>query len=85
MEHFEIYASAIGTIIVVLGVVLTMSNECKGQIKGMYRRFDEHKARMEDTHVTKELFGVVHKQLIIDLQEIKNDVKTLLRNGKRSE
>ena len=84
MENLEIYATAVGTIIVVLTVVITMANECKGQIKGMYRRFDDHKKRMEDTHVTKELFGVVHKQLIVDLAEIKSDVKQILHNGKGS-
>ena len=83
MENIEVYATAVGTIIVVLTVVITMANECKGQIKGMYRRFDDHKKRMEDTHVSKELFSLVHKQLVVDISEIKTDVKTLLRNGKR--
>jgi len=83
MENIEVYVTAIGTIIVVLGVVLTMANECKGQIRGMYKRFDEHKKRMEDTHITKELFSFIHKQLVIDIAEIKSDVKTLLRNGKK--
>jgi len=82
MENLEIYATAVGTIIVVLTVVITMANECKGQIKGMYRRFDDHKKRMEDTHITKEVFALVHKQLLVDITEIKADVKTLLRNGK---
>ena len=83
MENIEVYATAVGTIIVVLTVVITMANECKGQIKCMYRRFDDHKKRMEDTHVSKELFSLVHKQLVVDISEIKTDVKTLLRNGKR--
>ena len=82
MEHIEIYATAVGTIIVILTVVLTMANECKGHIHRMYTRFDEHKKRMEDTHITKDFFALAHKQLIVDISEIKADIKTLLRNGK---
>jgi ABC-type tungstate transport system substrate-binding protein len=72
MENIEVYVTAIGTIIVVLGVVITM----------MYTRFDEHKKRMEDTHITKDFFALAHRQLIVDISEIKADIKTLLRNGK---
>ena len=59
-----------------------MAAECRKNINRVYQRFDEYKTHIEATHVSKEFFAFVHKQLVEDILEIKSDVKTLLRNGK---
>ncbi len=53
----------------------------------VYERFDEYKKRLEETHVRKEVCEVMHAQLCQDMNEVKTDVKELLkraRNGKES-
>ena len=82
MENIEIYATAIATIMVVIGVVITMATECKKQIGTVYRRFDEYKDHIEKTHVSKEVCGILHHQICDDINEIKRDVKELLKRGK---
>jgi len=81
VEHWYIYGTGIGTAVVIITVVAGMAGECKKNISRVYERFDEYKTHMESTHVSKEFFALVHKQLVEDIVEIKQDVKTLLRNG----
>ena len=81
MEHWQIYGIGIGSAVGIITVVSVMANECKKNINRVYERFDEYKQHMEETHVSKEFFAFVHKQLVEDILEIKSDVKTLLRNG----
>ena len=81
MEHWQIYGIGIGSAVGIITVVSVMAAECKKNISRVYERFDEYKTHMESTHVSKEFFTFVHKQLVEDILEIKSDVKTLLRNG----
>ena len=81
MEHWQIYGIGITTAVGLITVVSVMATECKKNINRVYERFDEYKQRMEETHVSKEFFALVHKQLVEDIIEIKADVKTLLKNG----
>ena len=81
MEHWQIYAVGIGTATAVITVVAKMSNDYKKSISRVYDRFDEYKQHLESTHVSKELFSIIHKQLVVDISEIKADVKQLLKNG----
>ena len=82
MEHIEIYATAVGTIIITIGVVVTMATDCRKQINRVYQRFDEYKDHLENTHVSKEVHDIKYEQLKSDLGEIKMDVKKLLmKNG----
>jgi len=81
VEHWQIYSIGIGTAVGIIGMVTVMAAECKKNISRVYERFDEYKQHMEETHVSKEFFALVHKQLVEDIIEIKGDVKTLLRNG----
>ena len=81
MEHWQIYGIGITTAVGVITVVSVMADNCKKSISRIYERFDEYKLHMESTHVSKEFFTLVHKQLVEDIIEIKSDVKTLLRNG----
>lgn len=82
MEHWQIYGIGITTAAGIVGVVGAMAADCKKNINRVYERFDEYKQHMENTHVSKEFFALVHKQLVEDILEIKQDVKTLLRNDK---
>ena len=84
MENIEIYATAVGTIVIVIGVVITMATECRKQINRVYQRFDEYKEHLEKTHVSKEVHDIKYDQLKSDINEIKTDVKQLLKkaNGK---
>ena len=80
VEHIEIYATAIGTILIVIGIAWNMSK----QINTVWKRFDQYKQHLEDTHVSKEVCGILHKQILEDICEIKSDVKKLLlmqKNG----
>ena len=52
----------------------------------VYERFDEYKKNLEGSHVRKEVCEVMHKQLVNDVNEVKKDVKELLKrsaNGKQ--
>ena len=87
MEQWQIYAAAIATVMAVVGLVLGMAKECKNQIATVYKRFDQYKQHMEGTHVSKEVCGILHNQIIEDLVELKADVKKLLimaKNGKQN-
>jgi hypothetical protein len=81
VEHWQIYGIGIASAVGLITAVSVMATDCKKSISRVYERFDEYKAHMESTHVSKEFFALVHKQLVEDIIEIKGDVKTLLRNG----
>ena len=82
MEHIEIYATAIGTIGVVIGTTWAMTTDAKKQIGVVFRRFDAFKKNIEGTHVSKEICNILHTQIKDDIVEIKQDVKKLLqKNG----
>lgn len=82
VENIEIYATAVGTIAIVLGIAWRM-NEKVGTI---FKRFDQYKRHLEETHVSKEVCGILHNQIVEDIVEIKSDVKKLLlmaKNGNK--
>lgn len=82
MEHIEIYATAIGTILAVIGIAWKMATDTKKEIGTVWKRFDQYKTHLEDTHVSKEVCGILHKQICEDIVEIKADVKKLLLMAK---
>ena len=79
--------SAVGIVLTFLGITWKMTKDLRDErdakLSTVFKRFDEFKDHVNDSHVSKEMFTFVHKQLVSDLVEIKADVKTLLRNGKR--
>jgi hypothetical protein len=89
MEHITDYVVALSTLVAVFGMVWKMTSDmrkhCEDRIGGMYKRFDQHKERIEETHVSKEVCTILHNQLVEDIHEIKSDVKQLLRkaNGQK--
>jgi hypothetical protein len=46
----------------------------------IYERLDEHKKLSDIKFVEKDMCNILHKQTAEDIAEIKNDVKTLLRD-----
>ncbi len=66
------------------GITWKMGQDCDKKIGTIYRRFDEYKAHLEDTHVRREVCELHVHQISNDLQEVKADVKALLKlaNGK---
>ena len=51
------------------------------KISRIYERLDETKASQESTYTRKDVCMVLHKQIADSLDEIKTDLKSLLRNG----
>ena len=62
-----------------------MANDCKKSISRVYQRFDEYKDHLEEmsfkNFVTKEVHDIKYDQLKSSLDEIKSDVKTLVRKA----
>jgi len=81
MEHWQIYATGIGTAIIIVGAVWNMSEGCKRSINRVYSRFDEYKQHLENTHVSKEVHELKYDQLKDALDEIKIDLKILVRKA----
>ena len=79
------YVVALGTIVAVVGLcwkmAYDMKKSCDEKIRRMYARFDEHKAHMEATHVSKEVHDLKYEQMKETMDEIKTDVKELLNRG----
>lgn len=71
MEYIEIYATAIATIMIVLGIAWKMNKE----VGTLWKRFDQYKRHLEETHVSKEVCGILHNQICEDIVEIKADGK----------
>lgn len=97
MQHLTDYLIALGTIISVFGMVWKMTGDMRkycedrmtdikksneNSIQNVYKRFDAYKTHLEETHVSKEVCGILHNQIVEDVVEIKSDVKKLLaKNG----
>ena len=81
MEHWQVYAVGISTAVIVIGAVWNMSETCKRSISRIYTRFDEYKQHLESTHVSKEVHDIKYQQLEKTLDEIRLDVKTLVRKA----
>jgi len=82
----EVWYAALGTVVVVVGITLTMCGKTEKKVGTVFKRFDEYKKHLEDTHVSKEVCGILHNQIVEDVVEIKADVKTLLlmaKNGNK--
>jgi hypothetical protein len=86
VENIEVYATAIGTIMAVIGITWTMCGNTEKKINTVFRRFDDYKHHLEETHVSKEVCGILHKQICEDIVEIKADIKKLLSwtNGRNN-
>jgi len=81
MEHWQIYSIGIGTAVVIIAAVWNMAEGCKKSIGRIYLRFDEYKQHLESTHVSKEVHDIKYQQLEKTLDEIRLDVKTLVRKA----
>jgi hypothetical protein len=82
MENIEVYVTAIGTI----ALVTTMVWKTNDKLGTVWKRFDEYKKHLEETHVSKEVCNILHNQIVEDVVEIKSDVKKLLlmaKNGNK--
>ena len=65
----------------VLGFMWKVAGDSNKKAETIFRRFDEYKKDMKADFVSKEGCGIRHEQIAKDIQEIKTDVKILLRNG----
>lgn len=66
----------------ILGFMWKLSYDNNEKVNTIFRRFDDYKEAMKKDFVGKEGCSIRHEQLVRDVQEIKTDVKILLRNGK---
>jgi hypothetical protein len=67
-----------------LGIVAFILGNARAQdskISRIYERLDETKTAQESTYTRKDVCMVLHKQVADSLEEIKLDLKSLLRNG----
>ena len=81
MENIEVYATAVGTIAIVTGVMVATMRECSRKVGVIFKRFDDYKDHLERTHVSKEVHDIKYQQLEKTLDEIRLDVKTLIRKA----
>jgi len=65
----------------ILGFMWKMSVDNNAKFDTIFRRFDEYKETMKKDFVSNEGCGLRHDQIARDIQEIKTDVKILLRAG----
>jgi len=55
------------------------------KVAGVFKRFDQFKRDVKDDYVSKDVNKIQYDKMDRDIQEIKTDVKTLLRkNGFKS-
>lgn len=81
----EVWYAAVATVVAVFGVTFTLCSKTEKKVGTVFKRFDEYKQHIEETHVSKEVCGILHNQIVEDVVEIKSDVKQLLimvKNGK---
>ena len=90
MGTWNIYFAAVGNVVAVWGIVWKMTSTAEktgsDARQVIYKRFDEYKKHLEETHVSKEVCGILHNQIVEDVCEIKADVKKLLlmaKNGNK--
>ena len=81
MGNVEVYATGIGTAVIIIGAVAAMVRDTRGQITRMYHRFDEHKQHMNDNFVSDKICKIINTQMNDDIKEIKKDVKELLKKA----
>jgi len=65
----------------ILGFMWKIAADSNSKVNTIFRRFDEYKETMKKDFTSKEGCGIRHEQIARDIQEIKTDVKILLRNG----
>ena len=78
----EVWYAALGTIVAVFGITWKLCDKSDKKVGTVFKRFDEYKKHLEETHVSKEVCGILHNQICEDIVEIKADVKELLTRSK---
>jgi hypothetical protein len=64
----------------ILGFMWKVATDSNRKTEVIFRRFDEYKEEVKKDFVSKEGCGIRHDNLTRDIQEIKTDVKILLRS-----
>jgi len=74
--------TAISTICLgLIGVMFKLQNIADQKRNRVYERLDNVKEHLEQTMVSKEVCSILHNQIKDDIQEIKTDLKLLLRKN----
>jgi uncharacterized protein YktA (UPF0223 family) len=79
MEILSVIAGFIGTIAVVIGLINKISRDLEQKRSRIYERFDEFKSMVDNKYVSKEVFNLFQQTMTHDLNEIKTDIKILLK------
>ena len=76
--------TGLGVLATFWGITWKLGQDMDGKVVTIYKRFDVFKKNVEATHVRKEVCAIMHEQLSADMQEVKKDVKELLKlaNGR---
>ena len=66
----------------VLALIWRISVDSNKKASTIFKRFDQHKEEIDKKFVRKDVCKILHEQMSRDIEEIKLDVKLLLkRNG----
>ena len=90
--NWELLFSVMGLVLLLVGTsgglvwkihteVGKVQSENSKKIGRVYERLDEERENAAKTYTSKEVCGILHKQLIDQLDEIKSDVKEILRKS----
>jgi hypothetical protein len=71
-----------GALITLIVAVFKTNADNHKRVSRVYQRLDETKSAHDDKYVSKEVCGILHKEIKDDVKEIKVDIKKILhKNG----
>ena len=65
----------------ILALVWKMNATNEKKTGNIFKRFDQHKEHVDKTYVRKDMCQVLNERLFDTIEEVKQDVKTLLRKN----
>jgi len=79
--NFYNFIYTLAVVIAAVGLIWriadSMKKSCDNKISRIYQRFDEYKAHLERTHISREVHDIKYGELKETTDEIKADVKLL--------
>lgn len=70
-----------GGLVAIVGFMLANNRAQDKKIDRNFERLDETKDYQDKTFSKKEICAILHKQISDDLNEIKSDIKIILKHG----
>ena len=70
-----------GILVLIWRIHVNGQNTMKEKVDGVFKRFDQFKRDTKQDYVSKDVHKIIYEKMDRDIQEIKTDVKTLLRKN----